>query len=137
MSWDISVQDIPVGAVSIADIPDDFSPKVLGNRNDIIARIKEVCPDADFTDPSWGLIDNSEFSIEVNIRQETVQGFMFHVRGSGEAAKVIDNILRHLNFRGLDCSAGEIFSLEHAEKSFSEWQKYRDQVVQHQVGGKK
>src|SRR5437868_960118 len=103
MSWDIFVQHIPASAQSPADIPDDFEPRPLGKRSDIIARIREVIPTADFTDPAWGTIEGSEFSIEVNMGdEEQVQGFAFHVRGGDLAAFVVADILKHLGFRAFD-----------------------------------
>ena len=51
MSWDIYIQDLPAGARTVDDIPDDFVPAPIGRRSFIIGRIKEVAPAADFTDP--------------------------------------------------------------------------------------
>jgi len=82
MSWDIYVQDIPPSVKSISEMPDDFEPQPLGTRGDIIARIREVIPNADFTSPSWGQIDGPDFSIEVSMGAlEQVVSFAFHVRG--------------------------------------------------------
>jgi len=70
MSWDIFVQDFPSDAKSIEDIPDDFKPGSIGKTSDIIERIKEVVPTADFSNPAWGTIDGDGWSIEVNIDEE-------------------------------------------------------------------
>ena len=54
MSWDVFVQDFPdVG--TLEEMPDDFEPKTIGKRQDVINKIKEVVPFADFSDPSWGI----------------------------------------------------------------------------------
>jgi hypothetical protein len=50
MSWDIFVQDLPRDAKTVADIPDDFKPAVIGARSEIISMIKEVVPTANFSD---------------------------------------------------------------------------------------
>lgn len=52
MSWDIFVQDLPSDTKTIEDIPDDFVPRPLGLRSDIIAAILNVAPYANFTDPA-------------------------------------------------------------------------------------
>ena len=66
MSWDIFVQDIPDEARAVRDIPDDFEPRPLGSRTEVIRRIPEVVPTADFSDPSWGTVEGPDFSIELN-----------------------------------------------------------------------
>ncbi len=42
MSWDIFVQDLPQDVHKIDEIPDDFKPKPIGRRADIIAAILDV-----------------------------------------------------------------------------------------------
>ena len=54
MSWDIFVQDIPRGARDAGDIPENFQPRPLGERSEVIRRILEVVPEADFSDSTWG-----------------------------------------------------------------------------------
>ena len=89
MSWDIFVQDLPRDAATVADIPQDFKPAPIGKRADVIARIKEVVPSTDFSDPSWGQIEGEDWSIEVNIgKNETCSGFALHVRRGDEAVGV-------------------------------------------------
>ncbi len=51
MSWDIFVADYPRSARTVEDIPDDYVPRPIGPRTDIIARIKEEVPSADFSEP--------------------------------------------------------------------------------------
>jgi len=70
MSWDIFVQDVPSEAMRVADIPSDYRPSLIGKRSEIIHAIIDVIPTADFSDPSWGLIDGEDWSIEVNLGQK-------------------------------------------------------------------
>lgn len=67
MSWDILIQDVPVGVASVADIPDDFVPASIGLRADLIVAIREIAPTSDFSDPSWGELATSDFVIEFNM----------------------------------------------------------------------
>jgi hypothetical protein len=67
MSWDIFVQDIPPLARSVKEIPDYFDPKPIGKLSDLVARIREVVPNADFSSPAWGSIEGPGYSIEVNM----------------------------------------------------------------------
>lgn len=130
MSWDISIQDLPAGVTSVADIPDDFVPQPLGPRADLIARIAKFSPATDFSDVSWGELVTPEFVIEFNMgRAEIVDGMMLHVRGGGEAAAFVDKLLEHLDMRAIDYSEGEFFDLDSATQSFGQWQDFRDRVT--------
>lgn len=130
MSWDISIQDFPGDVQRVGNIPDDFQPKPLGARAEVIAKIHQVLPQVDFSNPSWGLLEEADFSIEFNMGDnEICDGFMLHVRGGGSAAAVIARLLEHLRLRGIDCQSGEFFAIAAAQESFREWQAYRDRVV--------
>jgi hypothetical protein len=131
MSRDIFVQDLPLEAKCVADIPSDFRPVPVGKRTEIINCISGVVPTADFSDPSWGLIDGNDWSIEVNLGpDEECRSFAFHVRGGDAAAGVVAAILQKLNLRALDSQTGEFFVAGHeAIESFGRWKKYRDDLT--------
>ena len=131
MSWDIFVQDLPRDARTVADVPDDFVPKDIGERSEIIASISEVIPKSDFSDPAWGRIDGQGWSVEVNLGDsETCSGFSLHVRGSDEAIGAVDAILQALGLRAIDSQTGELFVAgQDAQASFARWRQYRDSVL--------
>ena len=130
MSWDISIQDLPPDAQSVADIPNDYKPAPLGPRDSVIARIHAALPDVNFSDPTWGMLDRPGFSIEFNMGAEEIcDGFMLHVRGGGSAMETVADLLQHLQLRGIDCQTGDFFSIEAAKGSFAQWQAYRDRVI--------
>lgn len=132
MSWDLFVQDLPPGISSTDEIPDDFSPQPIGRRNKIQQAILAAVPTADFSDPAWGNFEGDGFSIEINLGDEEVLGsFALHVRGSGDAPRVIQRILDSVNLRALDTSSPSgLFSLEESSEAFQRWQTYREQTVQ-------
>lgn len=130
MSWDIFVQDIPSDARTIDDIPDDFVPATIGRRAEIIEKIKEIVPFADFSDPACGAIEGTNFSIEVNLGAgETIDGFAFQVSGDDAAAGLISDILKHLKFGAFDSGTGDIFDHQKAAAGLKKWRAYRDWVV--------
>ena len=130
MSWDIFVLDIPIDAVSVDDIPDSFVRATIGSRSDIIAKIKEIVPFADFSDPTWGTIAGEGFSIEVNFGpDETVDCFAFHVSGNDLAAGVVSDILTHLNLRAVDSGTGDIFDHAHAAAGLQQWRAFAHKVL--------
>ena len=134
MSWDIFVQHLPSDAESVDDIPDDYSPPPIGTRETVIRQIREVFPGADFTDPSWGLIDEPGFSIEISLSREELDSFALHVRGNDAAAGAVAAILRATGLRGLDSSTGEIFTEKSGVESLRQWRGYRDSGVRDKDG---
>jgi hypothetical protein len=136
MSWDISIQNLPRDVKTVAEIPDDYQPQPIGPRDQLIARILEVLPDIDFSDPTWGMLDSGDYSIEFNIGSERIcEHFMLHVRGGGDAMRTVARLLDHLQLRGFDCQTGDFFSIEEAKRSFGEWQAFRNRVVGGVDGG--
>jgi hypothetical protein len=131
VSFDVFVQDLPPDARTVADIPDDFAPRPIGRRADILAGILRAAPAADFTDPTWGHIAGPGFSIEVNIGPEDVLGgFAFHVRGGPEALFVVADILRELGLRAIaPGTESGFFGLAELGPAYAQWQAYRRQVV--------
>jgi len=130
MSWDIFVQDIPSDARTVDDIPDDFVPATIGRRSELIEKIKEVVPFADFSDPAWGTIEGADYSIEVNLgANESIDSFAFHVRGDDVAAGLISDLLTQMNLRAFDGGTGDIFDHERAAAGLKKWRTYRDLVV--------
>jgi len=131
MSWDIFVQDIPPAARSVDEIPADFAPEPLGLRREILRRIQEVVPTADFSDPSWGTFDGPDFSVEFNIGDDgNVDGFAMHIRGGDSAAGFVADLLSRCGWRAFDpASASGIFDPVAATESLKRWRAYRDHVL--------
>lgn len=130
VSWDILIQDLPGGVASIVEIPDGFRPQPLGDRRELITKIIEVAPTADFSDPAWGQLQTPDFVIEFNMGGSAItDSIMLHVRGGGPAAEFVSSLLHHLGRRAVDCSAGEFFDDAAAAGSFARWQTYRDKVI--------
>jgi hypothetical protein len=130
MSWDVFAQDLPADARTVDDIRQDFVPAPIGSRSEIIRKIKEVVPFADFSDPSSGEIEGEGFSIDVSTNgDEEVTCVAFSVRGNDRAAGIISEILTKLNLRALDSGTGDFFDHERAAEGLQRWRQYRDQIV--------
>jgi hypothetical protein len=130
MSWDLFVQNIPADARDAADIPDDFEPRPLGSRDEVIAGIRQVVPGVAFLNPSWGTYETEDFSIEFNLGDdETVTSFALHVYGAEAAAGLVADLLTQCGWRAFDpASDSGIFDLDLARKSLSKWRAYRDRA---------
>ena len=133
MSWDIFVQDLPLGIASAADIPDDFVPSPIGLRSEVIAKVSALYPECSFADPSWGVLDVPGCSIGLNLgSSEELQSFAMHVRGDERAPSVVAHILGELGMRALDpCSPSGLFEQDPIlrSESFAQWQSYRSRVI--------
>jgi hypothetical protein len=136
MSWDIFVQDIPDGARVVDDIPDNFNPRPLGSRAEVLRRIQEAVPTADFSDPSWGTFEGPDFSVEFNMGSaDVVESFALHVRGGDAAAGFVADLLSRCGWRAFDtASASGIFDPANAVASLERWRRYRDSVINNDAG---
>lgn len=129
MSWDLFVQDWG-NARTLEEIPDDFQPQPIGNRTDIIRTILSAEPTVNFTDKSWGILENDQFYIEFNMGDdELLNSFAMHVRGNKLAIPCIANILRELNLRATDGSTPEFFNIEEGTKQLQNWIDYRNKIM--------
>jgi hypothetical protein len=109
VSRDIIVQDIPADARSTLDIADDWRPAALpfdGQR--VVDVVTALAPGADFSDPSWGVVDLPGASIEVSVPQGApLEYFAVHVRGPDKAVAdaFITDLLAQLGVRAFDTDA--------------------------------
>jgi hypothetical protein len=138
MSWDIFVQDIPEDVNKVQDMRErysDYQPRPIGKRSEIVKKIKEIVPAADFSNTNWGVIEEKNFSIEIDVGEdEECQGFCLHVRGDMNAVSLISKILKHLNLRAFDPgSETGLFEFDNRSiDSFSKWNEYRQRVFENE-----
>lgn len=119
MSWDLFVQDWG-NVSSISEIPDDFEPKTIGKRIDIISKILEVEPLVDYSDQSWGRFETEQFSIEFNMgEEEELFSFTLHVRGNELSIPFIGQILENLELKAADGASEDFFNIEDSKKNLS------------------
>jgi hypothetical protein len=106
MSWDVCVQDLPKGVKTVKEISTDFMPRALGKRAELIQRIRDIVPEVEFADPSWGQLEGDGYSIEINIGDcDVVKSFAIHARGDEHAPYVVHLLLEGLRLRALDPSS--------------------------------
>ncbi|MBO0320663.1 hypothetical protein J0X14_00020 [Muricauda sp. CAU 1633] len=129
MSWDLFVQDWG-DFDSLDEIADDFEPKSIGMRSEIIDKIKTVEPTVDFSNPSWGILENGQFSIEFNMGEsEDFNSFVMHIRGNELAMPCIGNILSSLKLKASDGSSPFFFDVEKSKGDLQKWIDYRDSIL--------
>lgn len=111
MSWDIYIQDLP-NVRTANDIPDDFKPKPIGEREDLLNRIRTVLPMAEQQDLDWLFVKASGIDLSLQLHMENevlVRYIVVHVHGGEQSATSVAAILRELNLRGMDTTTGDLF----------------------------
>lgn len=111
MSWDIFIQDLP-DVASISAVPPDFAPRPIGQREELIARVREAIPFADRVDNDWlfAKAEGIDISIQLHLEHgDQVRYMVAHVHGGEQSAACIGALLRHLGLRAHDTATGELF----------------------------
>ena len=129
MSWDLFVQDWG-NFESLDDISNDFEPQSIGKRSEVIDNIKAAEPTIDFSNPSWGILENEQFTIEFNMgNSEECDGFVMHISGNELALPCVGNILDRLKLRAADGSSPFFFDIEKSKGDLQKWIDYRDSIL--------
>lgn len=131
MSWDVLLMRSPDDATSVDGLSEDDTPPI-GPVAEVLHRIRTAFPDADLSDPTWGVLEDAEdgWSMELGIGSaDPVASIMLHIRGGGDPVTTALRLARLLDCRALDCSDGEFFADDGGGGSWEEFQAYRDQVT--------
>ena len=132
MSWSIFAQDLPADANCIEDIPDNFKPKPIGARADVIAKILQVTPSAEFEpDFAHASLEGDGFSVEISIlHDDPCMGVSFCVRGGRPAViDMIADILDSLKLRALHTGDGpHFFDRKTAMQALESARRYTAQI---------
>ena len=111
MSWDIFIQDLP-NVRTANDIPNDFKPQPIGEREDLLKRIQAVLPMAEQQDLDWLFVKapGIDLSMQLHMEDETlVRYIVVHVHGGDQSAASVAAVLRELGLRGMDTATGDLF----------------------------
>ncbi len=111
MSWDIFIQDLP-DVRTANDIPEDFRPRPIGEREKLVAVIRRIFPMADAQDDDWFFVNAPEMDLSLQLHKEDevqVRYIVAHVHGGAQSAAGIAALLRALGLRGMDTATGDLF----------------------------
>ncbi len=110
MSWEILVQDLP-DVVNLEDVPNDFRPGPIGQRAELIARIKEAVPTAEEED-GWLFVQNVDVDLSIQFHMEDpllVRYLLIHVHSGANSKAHVAGIIEKLGLRAVDVDTGELF----------------------------
>lgn len=91
--WGLVIVKLPVGVASPLDLEPLAPAEVLGPLPEVVAKIRDIEPDAEFSNPALGWIRSPTWSIELAIgREDPVEWIRLFVRGHGD--EVVERIAR-------------------------------------------
>lgn len=130
MSWDVLVMKIPENYKSLSEMPKDYAPSPLGRFDEVLKVLKDLLPDIDLSDPSWGIFCNEKCSIEFSIGDDDpVTTIMLHIRGGEAPIDIIKTICEKTDWKAIDTSTGNVIDFkDNPEDSFDRWKRYRDKI---------
>ena len=130
MSWDVMIFNLQNNIKSVSELTDD-SVISLGSKNEVLSTIRHIFPQANFSDPTWVVLDGKDYSIEFSLGQdEQIEVLMLHVRGSVDALDAIERFCQINDWRAFDSATGDFinFDLKHDE-GFKRWTEYRNFIA--------
>ena len=132
MSWDVMVCNYNGSPPKdFENLSDDHKPDPLGPASTIRKSISQSLPGVDWSDPTWGIYDGDEFSIEFNTgAEDPINSIMLHVRGSGDAITALLQFANPNKWSLLDFSTGEFLDPENpSQKGWEDFQAFRDKML--------
>lgn len=137
MSWDIFIQDLP-DVASVEDIPQDFRPGTIGDRQQLVARMCVAVPFLEHQEHDWYAVETEEavLSLSVSCEPDTdaVTCITIHVHGGERSAACVAALVLATGCRALDTGTGGFFDVHSPGYGYSSWAMYRDQVLSRSSG---
>lgn len=135
MSWDIlifnSKEQIDLETVNLPNFK---------SRQECIDKIKNSFLEIDFTDTSFGQLENQLAIIEFNLgsEDEMSSNFMLHVRGGENPTGEIARMCKENEWQAFDISEGNYIDTDAPQSdSFERWNNYKDYVIRQSSHDKK
>jgi hypothetical protein len=131
VSWDAHILRLDRPVKSIDDLPHEYTPPPLGDADKVRAAISESFPGTDWTDPSWGMLDGGEFSLEFSLgSQVTVASMGVHIHGSGDPVSPLLRMCSMNGWSALDVQTTELLDPQAPHlSSWSNFCAWRDRAI--------
>ena len=117
----------------VEELPEDWVGIPLGPCESVRSKLSSAVPQIDWSDPTWGQLDERDYSIEFNIGEdEPCESVMLHIRGS-DAGNFLHGILRDISQNtGWYIMVGEEWFHQSTDpmKGFGEFTAFRDKLFQ-------
>lgn len=108
MSW-VSIHKFSRTYRSIDEIPQGEKLLPLGSRSLVHKRVLNSFPGTDWSDPSRGVWDSANGSVEFNlVEEEPATGLMLYVRANANVTAAIVQLCLVNSWQGIDCRSGQL-----------------------------
>lgn len=116
----------------VEELSEDFAWEPLGPTEFVRNKLSSAIPEIDWSDPTWGDLDENGYSIEFNIGEdEPCDSVMLHIRGS-DGGNFLQNRLRNICEKtGWYILVGDEWFHQSIDpmKKFREFTVYRDKLI--------
>lgn len=131
MSWDIMVYGFRGAPPPVDEWDDDSAREALGSSAEVRSKIDASLPGVDWSDPEWGVFEGNEFSFEFNLDdEESIDSFMIHVRGGGDAVATLLKVAVPNGWSLYDLSTDEwIDPKDPSNAGWEDFQAFRDRAL--------
>lgn len=139
MSWDLILFIAPSTFRSSKDIPKGYSPPVIGEKIDVVKRLEHLLPGLDFS-KGWGNYGTESYALTLDLispgnEEAMINAIGAQIHGGEPGVEVLLKICHEFHCALFDFgSSMRIDDPKDAERIFSEWKDYRDQVIGKRTG---
>jgi len=108
VTWDIYAVADGRGATTLDNLPQGFSPPVVGTPEAVIEQVRHAAPHVEVVDLSWLRLDGGDHSIEISLgKAARVRDLTFFIHSGGGAVDVVHRVCRALGVIPYDTETGE------------------------------
>jgi hypothetical protein len=133
MSYILSLFKLPAHITSINELSQDAEVEPLGSKAAILALLADLFPDADFSDPTWVILNREEFAIEFIVgHEDPVASLGLRIHGADRALAVAQLLCEQMGWRAFDPSFGELIDFGcDPEAGLRAWRAYSHRALDH------
>lgn len=114
VTWDVYA--IAAGGLRrLDDLPATYRPPIIGSHEAVAARIREIAPDVDASDPAWLRLAGPDHTVDISLGKGLdVREVIFYLDESAGGAAVgrVVELCRHLALRPFDTETGEVLTAD-------------------------
>jgi hypothetical protein len=120
-----------------AVFPDDWQPPTIGDAKTVRAKISDAFSQVNWTDPTWGSVEGTDFSLEFNLgREDAISSFVIHARGQATPAILV--LMSKTGWKILDTSTGKwLHEAANPDEGREAFQGYLNTVLETQATARK
>ena len=130
MSWDVLLLNAPA---ALHQLPEDFDESTLprlGALHAVRGIIQQLFPAVDFTDPHWGDLEATDYTIEFNIGEDDpVTSVLLHIRGEDGALSVVQALCGRAGWRAFGPDGTALDFAADPARGLREWRAFRDKGI--------